>query len=44
MSHAPDARPEHLSAEARQVTVTLPDGATRTYPAGITPADVAADI
>ena len=26
------------------VTVTLPDGATRTYPAGVTPGDVANDI
>jgi threonyl-tRNA synthetase len=30
--------------ENRMVTVTLPDGATRTYPAGVTPGDVANDI
>ena len=30
--------------ENRMVTVTLPDGATRTYPAGVTPGEVAADI
>jgi threonyl-tRNA synthetase len=29
---------------AREVTVTLPDGAERRYPAGITPAAIAADI
>ena len=28
----------------RMVTVTLPDGATRTYPAGVTAGDVATDI
>ncbi len=30
--------------DAREVAITLPDGATRTYPAGVTGADVAADI
>ncbi|MFT6775034.1 MAG: threonyl-tRNA synthetase [Paracoccaceae bacterium] len=30
--------------ENRMVTVTLPDGATRTYPAGVTAGDVASDI
>jgi threonyl-tRNA synthetase len=30
--------------ENRMVTVTLPDGATRTYPAGVTAGDVATDI
>ncbi|MFT4791917.1 MAG: threonyl-tRNA synthetase [Paracoccaceae bacterium] len=30
--------------ENRMVTVTLPDGATRTYPAGVTPGEVANDI
>lgn len=30
--------------ENRMVTVTLPDGAQRTYPAGATPGDIAADI
>ncbi|MGM0586275.1 MAG: threonine--tRNA ligase [Pseudomonadota bacterium] len=44
MPDAPAARPESPSAEARQVTVTLPDGATRTCPAGVTPAEIAADI
>ena len=32
------------AADARQITVTLPDGATRTYAAGVTGAEVAADI
>ncbi|MFW5654689.1 MAG: threonine--tRNA ligase [Roseicyclus sp.] len=32
----PDGRP--------QISLTLPDGASRSYPAGITPAEVAADI
>ncbi len=44
MSDASVARPEAEDGGARQVTVTLPDGATRTYPAGVTGADVAADI
>jgi threonyl-tRNA synthetase len=30
--------------DARQVTITLPDGATRTYPTGVTAAAVAEDI
>ncbi|TVQ54545.1 MAG: threonine--tRNA ligase [Rhodobacteraceae bacterium] len=30
--------------DASQVTITLPDGATRTYAAGVTAAEVAADI
>ncbi len=44
MSDAHAARPESSSVEARQVTVTLPDGATRTMPAGSSSADLAADI
>ncbi|MEC9434025.1 MAG: threonine--tRNA ligase [Pseudomonadota bacterium] len=44
MSDAHAARPENRSVEARQVTVTLPDGATRTMPAGASSADLAADI
>ncbi len=32
------------AADAREVTITLPDGATRTYAAGVTPAEVASDI
>ena len=44
MSDAHAARPESPSVEARQVTVTLPDGATRTMPAGSSSADLAADI
>ena len=44
MSDAHAARPENPSVEARQVTVTLPDGATRTMPAGASSADLAADI
>jgi len=32
------------AADARQITVTLPDGATRRYAAGVTGAEVAADI
>ncbi|MEL6598881.1 MAG: threonine--tRNA ligase [Pseudomonadota bacterium] len=33
-----------MSADSGQVTITLPDGAQRSYPSGITAADVAADI
>ena len=33
-----------LASELREVAVTLPDGAVRRYPAGITGAEVAADI
>ena len=44
MSDASVARPEADNGGARQVTVTLPDGATRTYAAGVTGAEVAADI
>ena len=32
------------AVDAREVKITLPDGATRTYAAGVTGADVAADI
>ncbi|MEO1688263.1 MAG: TGS domain-containing protein, partial [Pseudomonadota bacterium] len=44
MSDASVARPEDQVGEARQVTITLPDGATRTYGAGVTGGEVAADI
>ena len=44
MSDASVARPEAQDGEARQVTITLPDGATRTYAAGTTGGEVAADI
>jgi len=33
-----------LASEIREVAVTLPDGAVRRYPAGVTAAEVAADI
>ena len=33
-----------LASELREVAVTLPDGAVRRYPAGITGAEIAADI
>ena len=33
-----------LASELREVAVTLPDGAVRRYPAGVTGADIAADI
>ena len=33
-----------LASELREVAVTLPDGAVRRYPAGVTGAEVAADI
>ena len=33
-----------LASPLREVAVTLPDGAVRRYPAGSTPARVAADI
>ena len=33
-----------LASELREVAVTLPDGAVRRYPAGVTAAEVAADI
>ena len=32
------------AASVREITITLPDGATRTYPAGVTPGEVAADV
>lgn len=44
MSDVHAARPEADHGGARQVTVTLPDGATRTCPAGTTPAEIAAEI
>ena len=33
-----------LASELREVAVTLPDGAVRRYPAGVTGAEIAADI
>ena len=33
-----------LASRIREVAVTLPDGAVRRYPAGVTGAEVAADI
>ena len=33
-----------LASQIREVAVTLPDGAVRRYPAGVTGAEVAADI
>ena len=44
MSDVHAARPEADHGGARQVTVTLPDGATRTCPAGTTPAQIAEGI
>jgi threonyl-tRNA synthetase len=33
-----------MALDSRQITLTLPDGASRTYGAGVTPGEVAADI
>jgi threonyl-tRNA synthetase len=33
-----------MSLDRPQITLTLPDGASRAYPAGVTPGEVAADI
>jgi threonyl-tRNA synthetase len=33
-----------MAMEGQTISVTLPDGASRSYPAGTTPADIAADI
>jgi threonyl-tRNA synthetase len=44
MVRPPYSMGETMSDAARQITVTLPDGATRAYAAGTTAATVAADI